>query len=50
MKLREVKELLNARVLTGEEHLDEDVYVACGCDLMSDVLRYAKEDGCGYGL
>ena len=45
MKLREVKELLNARVLTGEEHLDEDVYVACGCDLMSDVLRYAKEDG-----
>lgn len=45
MKLSEVKELLNARVLTGEEHLEDEVNVACGCDLMSDVLRYAKEDG-----
>ncbi len=45
MKLEQVKELLKATVWTGEEHLDEDVCVACGCDLMSDVLRYAKEDG-----
>lgn len=45
MKLKDVKEFLKATVLTGEEHLDEEVYVACGCDLMSDVLRYAKENG-----
>ena len=45
MKLEKVKQLLNAAVLTGGEHLDEEVYVACGCDLMSDVLRYAKDDG-----
>ena len=45
MKLSKIRELLNARVLTGEDHLEDEVYVACGCDLMSDVLRYAKEDG-----
>lgn len=45
MKLHEVKELLNAQVLTGDSHLNENVHLACGCDLMSDVLRYAKEGG-----
>lgn len=45
MKIRQVKELLKAQVLIGEEHLDENVEVACGCDLMSDVLRFAKADG-----
>lgn len=45
MKLREIKELLKASVITGEEFLDDEVYTACGSDLMSDVLRYAKEDG-----
>ncbi|MEG0310631.1 MAG: hypothetical protein RR604_06955 [Eubacterium sp.] len=45
MKLSEVRDLLDARILTGESHLNDDVFVACGCDLMSDVLRYAKENG-----
>lgn len=43
MKLSEVKEILNARVLTGEEVLDAEVNSACGCDLMSDVLAYVKD-------
>ena len=43
MKLSEVKELLNAKVLTGEEFITKDVNSACGCDLMSDVLAFVKD-------
>ncbi|MDD2414108.1 MAG: hypothetical protein PHI94_02930 [Eubacteriaceae bacterium] len=45
MKLNQVQRLLSAAVLTGENHLEDEVHTACGCDLMSDVLRFAKEDG-----
>ena len=43
MKISEVKELLNADVLCCEENLDKHVYSACGSDMMSDVLRYVKD-------
>lgn len=43
MKIQTIKELLNARVLCGEEHLDGEVHSACGCDMMSDVLAYVKD-------
>lgn len=43
MKLQEVKDILNAKVLTGEEKLEEEVNSACGCDLMSDVLAFVKD-------
>ncbi|MGL5674803.1 MAG: DRTGG domain-containing protein [Cellulosilyticaceae bacterium] len=43
MKLQEVKTLLNAQVWAGEERLEKEVFAACGCDLMSDVLAFAKE-------
>ena len=43
MKISTVKEILNARVLCGEEHLGRHVYSACGCDMMSDVLAYVKD-------
>lgn len=39
----EVKSILKARVLCGEEHMMSEVHAACGCDLMSDVLAFAKE-------
>ncbi|MGP8153763.1 MAG: DRTGG domain-containing protein [Smithella sp.] len=42
MKLREVKEILEANVVVGEEKLDMEVYTAFGADLMSDVMAYAK--------
>ena len=42
MKLQEVKEILNAEVLTGNGLLSKEVTMACGADLMSDVLAYAK--------
>ena len=42
MKLQEVKEVLNAEVLTGNGLLSTEATMACGADLMSDVLAYAK--------
>ncbi len=43
MKIVKVKEILKAKVWAGETGLEEEVYAACGCDLMSDVLAFAKE-------
>lgn len=42
MKLNEVKQLLNADVIVGEDKLDIEVKTAFGADLMSDVLAFAK--------
>ena len=42
MRLETVKEVLNARVLCEGEGLDTEVLSACGCDLMSDVLAFVK--------
>ena len=42
MKLREVKEILDANVIVGNEKLDIEVSTAFGADLMSDVLAFAK--------
>ncbi len=44
MKLSEIKEILDAEVICGEELLDEEVSSAFGSDMMSDVLAYAKSD------
>ena len=43
MKISTMRELLDAKVLACEEHLNRHVYSACGCDLMSDVLAYVKD-------
>ena len=43
MKLEEVKRILDAEVLVGEDRLDREVILACGSDLMSDVLAFVKE-------
>lgn len=43
MKLSEVKEILNGKVVSGEARLDEDVDAAFGSDLMSDVLAFVEE-------
>lgn len=42
MMISKVAELLNAKVCIGEEKLSEEVYSACGSDMMSDVLAYVK--------
>ncbi|MBQ8210590.1 MAG: hypothetical protein IJZ35_08420 [Clostridia bacterium] len=43
MKISEIKKLLNAKVICGEELAENDVYSACGSDMMSDVLAYVKD-------
>ena len=43
MKISTMKDLLEAKVLCCEENIDKEVYSACGCDLMSDVLAYVKD-------
>lgn len=42
MKICEVKKILNAEVLCGEELLENEVSYAFGSDLMSDVLAFVK--------
>ena len=42
MLLSEVRTILNAEVLCGEDLLDTEVLSACGSDFMSDVLAYVK--------
>ncbi|MDO4488649.1 MAG: DRTGG domain-containing protein [Eubacteriales bacterium] len=43
MTARDVKEILDAEVLTGEELLDTEVKSACGSDMMSEVLAFSKD-------
>ena len=38
LKLSDVKDILDAEVIVGEENLDMEVKTAFGADLMSDVL------------
>ncbi len=42
MTLKEIKELLQAEVITGEDCLDLEITFAGGSDLMSDVLAIVK--------
>lgn len=43
MKIREIMKITEAKILAGEEYLDEEVTTAFASDLMSDVLAYAKD-------
>lgn len=46
MLLSEIKEVLDASVLTGEDDAalsKKEIFTACGCDLMSDVLAFVKD-------
>ena len=43
MTIKDVCDLLNAEVVCGNEYLDTDVKMACGSDMMSDVLAFVKD-------
>ena len=43
MKICTIRDLLDAKVVAGEENLGKHVYSACGSDMMSDVLAYVKD-------
>ncbi len=44
MRLREIRDILEAEVIAGSEHLNKEIRMACGSDLMSDVLAFIKSD------
>ena len=43
MTVREIVSILDARVLAGGDRLDTEIRTACGSDMMSDVLAFAKD-------
>ena len=43
MKISEIKSILDADLICGEKFLENEVFTACGSDMMSDVLAYVKE-------
>jgi predicted transcriptional regulator len=43
--LAEIKDLLDAKIVIGEEKLHMEIHTAFGADLMSDVLAFARS-GC----
>jgi len=43
VKLREIANLLNADILIGAQRLEDEVFSACGSDMMSDVLAFVKD-------
>ena len=46
MKIKDIQHLLDAKLLChGDDNLDKEVTSAFGCDLMSDVLAYVKDQG-----
>ena len=45
MKISEIRDLLNAEILTDESTLTHEVSSACCSDKMSDVLAYVKDQG-----
>ena len=44
MRIKDVKEILNANIICGEELLDMEVKMGCGSDLMSHVLSFITYD------
>lgn len=44
MKLKKIKEIIQAEVIVGADDLEQEVKMACGCDLMSDVLAFVKSE------
>ena len=43
MKIRDVKEILKADLVCGNDRLDDDVNTAFSADMMSDVLAFVKD-------
>ncbi|MDO4565550.1 MAG: DRTGG domain-containing protein [Clostridia bacterium] len=45
MKLSQIVSLIGGKALSGSEQLDNEVFSACGSDMMSDVLAFAMDKG-----
>ena len=45
MLVSEIKQIIEAEFICGEDKADSNVESACGSDMMSDVLAYVKDQG-----
>ncbi|MCI8589474.1 MAG: hypothetical protein HFE77_02015 [Clostridiales bacterium] len=43
MKISTIAKLLGAQIIYGDDMMENEVHSACGCDMMSDVLAYVKD-------
>lgn len=43
MKIRELISIIDGEIVYGEDFIDNEVFSACGSDMMSDVLAFVKE-------
>lgn len=43
MRVSDVKNILDAEYICGEELKETEIHSACGSDMMSDVLAYVKD-------
>ena len=43
MTVNDVKQILGAEILCGEQYLEREVHTACGADMMSDVLAFVRD-------
>jgi predicted transcriptional regulator len=44
MTLEDIRRILDAEVIVGGDRLDQKIKMACGSDLMSDVLSFVKSE------
>lgn len=43
MKIKELVSIVDGEIVYGEDFVENDVFSACGSDMMSDVLAFVKE-------
>lgn len=43
MTVADIKDILKAKVICGEQYLSREVHTGCGSDMMSDVLAFVKD-------
>ena len=43
MTVEDVRKILDARYVAGEEWKEREIHTACGSDMMSDVLAFMKD-------
>lgn len=43
MTIKDIKEILGAKLIMGEDWLHREIHTACGADMMSDVLAFMKD-------
>lgn len=43
MTVADIQQILQAKLLCGQERANDEVHTACGSDMMSDVLAFVKD-------